>query len=329
MGPVRLDLDRSVAGLPAVVVDNALVRAVLVPGLGGKLWQLTHVPSGRDLLWHHPHLTPGPVPPDSTYDDVFFGGWDLLFPNDEPEVLGGVAMPDHGEVWSLPWRHDVEVATPDQVTVHMWVEAPRSRCRLDTWVTLTRDEPQLRFRHRLANQGVDAMPYLLKLHAAVALAGDSRIDLAARRVLIGDWGAPRVGRTGVAYDWPYCTDSAGRAHDMRPALPPTSGVTELQYATELASGWCAVSSAQDQLGLGISFDPEVFRSCWTFASYGGWQDLHVAVLEPCTGYPIGVGEGVAQGTHQVLGPGETVDTEVTAVVLEGVVPDPDEGRKAR
>ncbi len=316
MGAVRLDLDGSVAEVPAVTVENAFLRAVLLPTLGGKLWQLTHLLSGREVLWHHPDLTPGPVPPEATYNDVFFGGWDLLFPNDEPEELDGVAMPDHGEVWSLPWQSDVEVATPGEVTVHLGVDAPRSGCRLDTWVTVTGDDPEVRFRHRLANQGPAALPYLLKLHAAVALADDSRIDLAARRMLVGDWGAPRTGRTGVAYDWPYCTDDAGRSHDMRRTLPATSGVTELQYATELTGGWCAVTGGPDRPGLGISFDPGFFRSCWTFASYGGWQDLHVAVLEPCTGYPISVREGVAQGTHQMLGSGQTVETEVVAVVLD-------------
>jgi hypothetical protein len=314
---VRLDLDGSVAGIPAVAVENAHVRAVLLPSLGGKLWQLTHVPSGRDLLWHHPRLAPRPVPSEAIYDDLFFGGWDLLFPNDEPEALSGVAMPDHGEVWSRPWQYDVEVATSDKATVHMWVDAPRSRCRLESWVTVTRGEPRVRFRHRLANEGTTALPYLLKLHAAVALTDDSRIDLATRRVLVGDWGEPRVGRTGVGYDWPYCSDETGQRHDMRLTLSPASGVTELQYATELTAGWCAITGGKDRPGLGISFDPQIFRSCWTFASYGGWQDLHVAVLEPCTGYPIGVREGLAQGTHQVLGAGETLDTEVAAIVLDG------------
>lgn len=317
-GSVRVDTDRSVCGIDALIVDNCVLRAIFLPELGGKLWQLTHVPSGRDLLWQHPRLRPRPVLFGANYDDVFYGGWDVLFPNDETEGLRGEMMPDHGEVWSLPWRYAIEDGASDEVTVHLWVETPISACRLDTWVRVAAGEPCVRFRHRLTNLGTDPLPYLWKLHVAVALEEGSRLDLGARRMLIGDWGTPRNGLTGVAYDWPHLTDTNGDVHDMRSTPPPTSGVTELQYATELAGGWCAVTHSRELLGLGILFDPTVFRSCWTFASYGGWQNLHVAVLEPCTGYPLSVREGVRRGTHQVLGGSETVDCEVTAVIVDGL-----------
>ena len=61
----------------------------------------------------------------------------------------------------------------------------------------------------------------------------------------------------------------------------------------------------------------MFRSCWIFASYGGWREHEVVVLEPCTGYPVSVQDGVAAGTHQILEPGSCVETELTALVLDG------------
>ena len=66
------------------------------------------------------------------------------------------------------------------------------------------------------------------------------------------------------------------------------------------------------------FDRDVFPHCWLFASYGGWRNHNVAVLEPCTGYPVNFEAMQAAGRHRTLAPGETLATDVTFVVQAGI-----------
>jgi hypothetical protein len=94
-------------------------------------------------------------------------------------------------------------------------------------------------------------------------------------------------------------------------------VNEFQYATELSEGWCALTHTIDRIGFALRFDRSIFSSCWLFATYGGWRDLYTVVLEPCTGYPVSVSEGVRTGTHRILKAGETVECDVTALVFKG------------
>lgn len=290
-----------------MILENSLLRAVFLPELGGKLWQLVDKRTGFDLLWQHPRLAPRSVPFGSAYDDLFFGGWDELFPNDVPEVLCGDARPDHGEVWSVPWQWSVE----SDSTVRLWTSA--GACRFSKVVTL--EGASLRFRYRIVNEGAESLPYLWKPHVAVVLDDDSLVELGAQTMVVDPWGSPRGGLGGAMYTWPYAVGTDGVTYDLRSTLPSSSRVSELQYATSLERGWCAVRHPARGTGLGISFDLSVLRSCWTFASYGGWRDLRVLVLEPCTGYPLSVLDGVAAGTHQVLPAGGVVECDVTAVVL--------------
>lgn len=313
---VRVTTDWSLCGLDTLIIENATVRVVLLPELGGKVWQLTCLPAAKDLLWQHPRLRPRRVPFGATYDDVFFGGWDELFPNDIEEELNGEPMPDHGEVWSLPWRYAIETDTAERVTVHLWVETPISQCRLDKWISVSAGEAVVEFRHRLTNESAVDLPYLWKPHIAVALSDDSRIALGARRMWVDGWSVPRGGATDVWYDWPFLTDANGVVHDMRETLPSTARIRELQFGTDLERGWCAIEHPSEGIGLGIEFDPDVLSSCWTFASYGGWRGLRVVVLEPCTGYPLGVREGVEQGTHKRLDAGTAIDCDIRARVLD-------------
>lgn len=315
--PVSVSIDWTYRGIRTVILENELLRVIVMPELGAKIWQVTYKPKGKDLLWHNPRIKPRPLPFHANYDDNFFGGWDELFPNDMPEELNGESMPDHGEIWTLPWEWALETHTEGEATLHLWVQTPISACRVEKWLTLRASESTLRFHHRITNIGSKDQPHLWKLHPAMAVDEHCRVELGAKTMYIEDFGPPRGGKTEVTYQWPYLTDTEATRHDMRIVLPPTARVNEFQYATELSEGWCALTHTKDEVGFALTFDRRVLASCWLFASYGGWRDLYTVVLEPCTGYPVSVNDGVNQGTHRVLKAGQTVECDVTAVVFEG------------
>jgi hypothetical protein len=314
---VRVTDEWSLRGLRALILSNDELRVVILPELGGKIWQLTDTRANRDFLWHNPRARPRAVPFGAVYDDVFFGGWDELFPNDMPEEIDGEAYPDHGELWSLPWDWSVEQSGPDEAAVVLTCQGPVSGCVMRKKVVLRSGWRAVQVRSRLANESPRPLPYLWKQHVAVPLGQPALVDLPATTMLVDDFGRPRGQALGGGYQWPELIEADGRAHDMRLTLPAESGVAESQYATTLTAGWCAVTYA-DGVGLGLAFDSEVFPSCWTFASYGGWRGLEVLVLEPCTGYPVSLAEGMAKGTHRTLQPGQSVEATVTAVPYSGL-----------
>jgi len=314
---VRVSAEGSRYGLQTLVLDNERIHIVMIPELGGRIWQVTDLATGRDLLWHNPHVAPHRVPFGAVYDDVFFGGWDELFPNDMPERLAGAAYPDHGELWASPWSWQLDNAGTEHVQVSLGFRTPISGCVLTKRLSLDTNAPHLRVSWRIENLTDTDLPFLWKQHLAVPSSAGATIGLGAREMYLDDFGTPRAGGLGTRYTWPYLIDADGRRHDMSRMPDRAARVAEFQYSTELDRGWCAVTSP-DGSGIGLAFDRDVFRSCWTFASYGGWRSHEVVILEPCTGYPISVTDGVAAGTHQVLPAGALIETAVTMVVYESL-----------
>jgi hypothetical protein len=314
---INIDLDWYYRGMQCIQLENDEVRILILPALGGKIWQVSHKSTGENLLWQNPRIKPRTLPMHASYDDHFFGGWDELFPNDIPETLSGELYPDHGEIWTLPWEWETEIKGNEAI-VRLRVQTPISACLLERIIVLQEGAYHFTIKYKIHNLGQKELPYLWKLHVALNGNENSRIDVAAGKAHLEDFGKPRNGKTNIAYSWPTLEDTSGASFDMRRGLSGESGVSEFQYLTELNQGWCAVTDIVKQIGFGLSFDKEVFPSCWLFASYGGWRSLQTIILEPCSGYPISVAEGIQSGTHKVLGPNELIETEVTAVVYTRV-----------
>ncbi|HEU5485793.1 MAG TPA: hypothetical protein VFU98_12880 [Microlunatus sp.] len=319
-GP-RVSTEWSLLGQPALVLENRFLRAVLLPGLGGKIISLFDKIADVELLWRNERVPVRPAAFGSGYDDQFIGGWDELFPNDEPEVLGGEPMPDHGELWTSPWTVRETGGDDHEAWLELTVRPPVSATVVSKRLTLGRGA-ELRTDYQVRNEGRRELPFLWKSHVAVRLHADSAVAMAARTVLVHEFGEPRVRPPGGSFTWPVVALD-GAVHDFR-ALPDTGerGVSEFLLATSLERGACGVTHRSAGTGLSLTWDAAELPSCWLFASYGGgWRGLDVLVLEPCTGHPLSVTDGVAAGTHQVLPAGATRRWSLTARVGAAVSPE--------
>ena len=317
MSAVTVETDWTYRGMQAICLENRILRLILLPDLGAKILRLIHKPSDRNLLWENPRLIPRPVQVGASYDDNFFGGWDELFPNDEPVVMNGERYPDHGELWSQPWRWRVDEDSGGRVVIHVWCSCSVVNARVDKWLVMEAESPVLRFRHRIQNLGVTPLDFLWKLHPALAIGPNHRIDLPPCRVLRADDAfSDLVG--DEQFNWPLCRGKDGGMVDLRFVPAPGRPSKEFVYCTDLADGWCALTDTAARVGFGMRFPREVFGSVWLFLSYGGWRGYSTAILEPCTAWPKELDTAVARGTCSHLDAGGALECEVEAVVYEGL-----------
>ncbi len=317
MNAIHFDPHWTYRGFRALLLENRYLRAVILPELGAKIWSLVDKLADRETLWHNPRVPPRSVFYGAAYDDWFCGGWDELFPNDAPAVIGGDAYPDHGELWSMPydWQADADA---NEIRLRLSRSGVVTPTFVEKSITLRADEPMMRIRYRIRNDGATPLDFLLKLHPALAIDPGCRIDLPARTVLVDEGFRQRLGATVSQFTWPLAQSDAGAAVDMRQIPPQSAALCDFFYAIELDAGWCALTDTARAAGFGLAFDPAVFSSVWVFGAYGGWRGLYTAILEPCTGYPYRLEEAIAQGTASRLEPGAELDTEVTAVLYRSM-----------
>ncbi|MDE3187194.1 MAG: DUF5107 domain-containing protein [Acidobacteriota bacterium] len=299
--------------LRTVVLENRFLRVVVFPEAGAKIWQITYKALNTDLLWNNPAVPPRAQPLYSGYDDNWSGGWDELFPNDEACSLKGLDLPDHGELWTGAWS----TIPSGTNALKLRFVTPLTRFIAEKELILQDESPVLKVRYKLTNMGSEPFQFLWKLHPAFAVTVSHRIDFPPMNVLRELDFPGTLGDALPVFPWPYAA-LGDRVMDLRPVQDASSHALHFFYGTGYTDGWCGVTDRKKKLAAGLHFDPKVFSSCWLFATYGGWRDLNVAVLEPATGYPFQMEKMIANGQARTLSQGESIETEVVLSVREGL-----------
>lgn len=312
---VRVSTDWSYRGLDSLVLENQMLRVVILPQAGGKIWQITYKPLDTDLLWNNPRIAPAKLPLGSRYDDVWSGGWDELFPNDEVAIIEGENYPDHGELWTGNWSAE-PFSQIDLAGVRLKYITPISAIEIEKTIRL-RNQLCIEFEHRFTNRGRTDFPFLWKLHPAMAVSPQHRVDFPAMKVQLERAFPGTLAGASETADWPAIKTPAGNV-DLRRVTPENARQLYFFYGTEMKGNWCALTNTNIRLSCALQFDPEVFPCCWLFATYGGWRNYNVAVFEPCTGYPLNFDAMKAAGRQRSLAPGESLHTEVRFLVQEGL-----------
>ncbi|OIV35791.1 hypothetical protein BIV57_19670 [Mangrovactinospora gilvigrisea] len=191
--------DRSPADHPALVLDNGLLRAVFLPGLGGRLWSLTDLRTGTELLYRNPVVQPANL--------ALRNAW----------LAGGVE-------WNLGTRGHApttcsplfaaEATAPDGgPAVRMW-EYERLRglvFRIDAWLpepgAETGGGPALKVRVEVRNPARRPAPLYWWSNIAVPETPDTRVLAPGERAFAtgyeGRIGAVPVAAAEDGRDWTY------------------------------------------------------------------------------------------------------------------------------
>jgi len=303
-------------GLKTIVVENRSLRIVVLPEVGAKIWQIAYKPLDVEILWNNPCVPAARHAIDVPYDDVWSGGWDELFPNDEPAQVNGHMLPDHGELWTGNF-HAEPFEQGDAVGVYLRLKTPISNFLVERTLLLRGDSAAFEVQYRFTNQGSQAFPFLWKLHPAFAVSANHRIDFPPMAVLREPEFPGTLGDAPPIFPWPHAP-LGDTALDLRQVPGVDSRAVHFFYGTGLVTGWCGITNRANGLGCALRFDPDVLSSCWLFATHGGWRDLNVAVLEPATGYPFQMQAMIAGGRARRLAPGASLETSVQFCTQEGL-----------
>ncbi len=304
-------------GLELVTIESDAIAVSVLPGAGGKIWSIVSRAHDFETLWHHPSIVPAAHSPGTPFDDVWAGGWDEVLPNDEPERDGDPPLLDHGVIWTAPATVDVIDDGSGGEAVRLISVDPSRTWRLERTISLSSTRTRSTIDYVLVNLSNRPQAIQWKLHPALPVRSGMTLQLPDSIVHVDEAFTGAVGLAPTR--WPYLTGDDGYPVDLRHLPDPGSGAMRFFHATGLAAGWCGVHWPDPGVSLRLDFDDTLFRAISVFATWGGWRDLDVLVLEPATAPGTSLRSLRDRGDALILAPAERRATSVTLTFGDSLI----------
>ncbi|MEB3100946.1 aldose epimerase family protein [Ferviditalea candida] len=281
---------------------NDSLTITIYPKFGGKIASFRS--GDKEWLWQNQQLPEIPVvTAGAAYDDLFYGGIDELFPNDYPTLINGVALPDHGELWSREWEYSMEKGVHGW-SIRMKLGLRAYPCEFEKHIYL--EENRMTIESKLTNRSEEDFPFLWVLHPAFRISPAHKLHFPAGRVIVENEIKGRVAKGTPLFIWP------GRDIGLDLSqVPEANGGLESYYITDLPEGRFILEDTNAGESLQVDFPLDVFPHMWLFMPLGGWKAHYVAVIEPSSGYPTDLADAVKAGTHSVLKKKSCISATVT------------------
>ena len=261
-------------GFCSVHLENEFLSVSVVPELGARIVSLRDKQSGRDWLWR----PSGPLKlwrnhRGDSFSKGTFVGADECLPTIGACLWNGRELPDHGEVWSGPWKLDEAAFTEGRINTT--IRLPRSPLIFSRELSLVGSA--LRMNYTLTNAGSRPEAWLWAWHPLLSIESGDRLELPDEvDSLFIETAKHPDARRGEIWNWP--------SHGDRVRLDCLELDGDSSYLKAFAgpvqSGIARLFNEQNHTRLQLRWDAATLPYLGIWLTRGGYNGWHHLALEP-------------------------------------------------
>ena len=195
-------------------------------------------------------------------------------------------------------------------------------------MSLQRGLATLRIEERLHNESAEDFAIMWGHHPAFGepfLDDSCQVQTPAESIRVLAFHEHGLWEPGEGFKFPQAKNRrTGQLQDVTRVLSRETKSVDVLSFWGLKSGWYGLTNQRLRVGFGMAWDLTVFPCLWMWQVYGGHHDYpwygrtYNCALEPFAGWPpAGVANAIKNGTARTMKAGETIETDLAAVVYEG------------
>lgn len=278
-----------------IVIASRSLRLGVIPELGGKIVELADE-TGRNWLWAPGDgrgLFRNQVTDDYARSPLV--GVDECFPTVAACHWRGRRLPDHGELWAVPW----EVRERSATRLALEVQAPISPFRFSRVITL--EDAGAVFAYSVRNCGGDREPIVWALHPLLECSPGDYIEVPAEAGRIDSQINMPLGERGARLAYP---EPAPGIRLDRLELGQRAAVKF--FTDRLTEGRVAWVRPAMGRRLVFRFSLAEIDTLGIWINRGGWSGYQHVAIEPTNGAPDPLDTAVAWQRCQWIDPNCTI-----------------------
>ncbi len=319
-----------VDGLPAVQLENGLIRIGLLPGRGSDIYEFYHKPTQTDFLLRLNKGIRNPVTNFSQirdtnrqFEDYYYGGWQVCLPNSPAFNYRGAELGQHGEVSLIPWSLQIIENTKERITVECSASVLRLPIHVTRRFTITDGAQSLKIEEAVTNQGKTSLDIMWGQHIAFGLpfleegitVNTNAQTITAEPAIE----APFLLERNKEFEWPMAQSFEGKTIDVSQVESANGGkYSELAYLKGYSKE-AYYEIANSQVGFRLDWDGNLFNTLWMWQErnaiqdFPWWGDCYTVALEPWTSaWTENPEQAIANNEWLKLLPEKTIKTSIEA-----------------
>jgi len=294
----------------SLVLQNECLRVRVIPQLGCKIVEIYDLENDHEWLWSDKSRPIKAANYGDQYDLYDISGFDECFPNigisQDPKNIG-VTLPDHGEIWSLPW--DV---TQEENGVSATVLGKLFDYRFFRRLSLKSNK--LVIEYSVSNIGDSEITYMWSAHPLFAIDESMKIEISGNPKMSKEFGfGGRIGPDGdnwyeghlSEHVWPSVVGADGRVSDMS-EVSLDKVLTDKVVLDAPVDGLVSLKKLSSGRSLTMKFSPLELPFLGICYNFGAWpltgEPATWVALEPTTGKTDRLDECTKLDCARVLAP---------------------------
>jgi len=294
----------------SLVLQNECLRVRVIPQLGCKIVEIYDLENDHEWLWSDKSRPIKAANYGDQYDLYDISGFDECFPNigisQDPKNIG-VTLPDHGEIWSLPW--DV---TQEENGVSATVLGKLFDYRFFRRLSLKSNK--LVIEYSVSNIGDSEITYMWSAHPLFAIDESMKIEISGNPKMSKEFGfGGRIGPDGdnwygghlSEHVWPSVLGVDGRVSDMS-EVSLDKVLTDKVVLDAPVDGLVSLKKLSSGRSLTMKFSPLELPFLGICYNFGAWpltgEPATWVALEPTTGKTDRLDECTKLDCARVLAP---------------------------
>jgi galactose mutarotase-like enzyme len=259
-------------------IENDVYSASILPNRGAKISSIKYKPLHMELLLQPEQEEVSDVVTDPSVFSVMDSfGFDDMVPTIDScrctdENFHEVILPDHGEVWALPW----DCVKTNPANIQCRVQGKALPYTLSRNVSVSDDG--LTLSYHLVNQSTHELPLLWAAHALFKTYEGMRLMVpSGMDSILTAIDSPLYGKTETTHPFPIA-----QGKDIS-TINPASGLYGKYYFLQpTLDGWCALDIPKPQARILVSFFSEIPLYLGVWMNEGGWGRQNTIGIEPAT-----------------------------------------------
>jgi hypothetical protein len=254
---------------------NHWLRIEVIPELGAKIVSMQNLATGREWMWRpHPDAKLFRNQPADRFDASTLIGADECVPTIAPCCFRGRDLPDHGEVWSVPWT--VDAATISAQRIDTTIRLALSPLELRRSVSLKENE--ILFDYVLTNLSSEPETFLWAFHPLMPLETGDSVELPPHIKSVRVGAVKGIaGPPGEHWDWPAPVPGVRLDRIDFGSNAPAYAKLFAEFPPD-TEGFAGIRRGREQLQ--FHFDTAQIPAVGLWFSRGAWNGHTHMAIEP-------------------------------------------------